>query len=158
MRRDGDCQLTLLLCFSLDISWQLCLCCGPESAFFAPQQAVQVSHTERLTSAHFLSITECCEGKHKNRFVFCLHNDFIWRIQQMQFWLPKLSGHLTRAHYTSLLFTYMSFGGCGYRNISSCETSHGLQNQIIPCLIPDLSQYSRPQLVTTRSRRVTIIV
>ena len=83
MRREGDCQLTAL-CFSLDISWHrihrvLVLCCG-RVCIFGPQRK---SHTHRLTSAHFLSI-ECCEGKHQNRFVFCLHNDFVWRTQQTQ--------------------------------------------------------------------------
>ena len=38
----------------------LCLCCGPESAFFAPQQ--RKSHTLRLTSAHFLSINAAREN------------------------------------------------------------------------------------------------
>lgn len=58
----------------------LCLCCGRVCLLCTT--AAQVSHTDSLTSAHFLSI-ECCEGKHQNRFVFCLRNDFIWRIHQM---------------------------------------------------------------------------
>ena len=79
MRRDGDCQLTAFMLLtryflaSDTVQGRVCcVCVVAESAFFAPQRK---SHTHRLTSAHFLSI-ECCEGKHQNRFVFCLHNDF----------------------------------------------------------------------------------
>ena len=148
----ADCFM-LLTRYFLASDAESCWCCVVAECAFLVHSASLTHRQSCLISAHFLSI-ECCEGKHQNRFVFCLHNDFVWRTQQTQFFFklikcffpPLITGSLSLRVHTSLKIMYFNI----LRNIHLCyniNSSPFLQ-------LPDISQYTRPHPACDDTRQM----